>query len=89
MANILNRYTLKNKPGSYGRRVLALAEAERNNRDQEPAAPAEGIALAGRLAQAISLLSSARSQVKVGSLQQARYDARIDLQERFKPYTKM
>ncbi len=41
--------------------------------------------------QAISLLSSASSQVKLGSLQQARYDARIDqlrqLQERFKPYT--
>ena len=39
------------------------------------------------------LLSSASSQVKLGSLQQARYDARIDqlrqLQERFKPYTKM
>ena len=37
--------------------------------------------------------SSASSQVKLGSLQQARYDARIDqlrqLQERFKPYTKM
>jgi predicted Zn-dependent protease len=39
------------------------------------------------------LLSSASSQVKLGSLQQARYDARIDqlrgLQQRFKPYEKM
>ena len=65
----------------------------RYNRDQELAARAEGYALAGRLDQAISLLSSASSQVKLGSLQQARYDARIDqlrqLQERFKPYTKM
>ncbi len=46
-----------------------------------------------RLDQAITLLSSASSQVKLGSLQQARYDARIDqlrqLQERFKPYQKM
>ncbi|MDX7018916.1 hypothetical protein SJ059_31305, partial [Klebsiella aerogenes] len=52
-----------------------------------------GLALAGRLDQAISLLSSASSQVKLGSLQQARYDARIDqlrsLQQRFKPYEKM
>ncbi|MDU2882665.1 MAG: hypothetical protein E7B94_21255, partial [Enterobacter sp.] len=57
------------------------------------AARAEGLALAGRLDQAISLLSSASSQVKLGSLQQARYDARIDqlrgLQQRFKPYEKM
>ncbi|MFW4394258.1 hypothetical protein M5650_005180, partial [Klebsiella pneumoniae] len=40
-----------------------------------------------------SLLSSASSQVKLGSLQQARYDARIDqlrdLQARFRPYQKM
>ena len=60
---------------------------------QELAARAEGLALAGRLDQAISLLSSASSQVKLGSLQQARYDARIDqlrgLQQRFKPYEKM
>ncbi|KYN92370.1 hypothetical protein A3219_20620 [Salmonella enterica] len=48
---------------------------------------------ATRLDQAISLLSSASAQAKLGSQQQARYDARIDqlrqLQERFKPYTKM
>ena len=47
----------------------------------------------GQLEQAISLLSSASSQVKLGSLQQARYDARIDqlrdLQARFRPYQKM
>jgi predicted Zn-dependent protease len=59
------------------------------NRDQELAARAEGMALVGQLDQAITLLSSASSQVKLGSLQQARYDARIDqlrqLQERFRP----
>ncbi|CCJ76315.1 Exported zinc metalloprotease YfgC precursor [Cronobacter muytjensii 530] len=47
----------------------------------------------GKLDQAITLLSSASSQVKLGSLQQARYDARIDqirqLQQRFRPYEKM
>ncbi len=82
-----------NKDDSNGWDLLAQAEAALNNRDQELAARAEGYALAGRLDQAISLLSSASSQVKLGSLQQARYDARIDqlrqLQERFKPYTKM
>ena len=92
-ANILNRYTFNNKDDSNGWDLLAQAEAALNNRDQELAARAEGYALAGRLDQAISLLSSASSQVKLGSLQQARYDARIDqlrqLQERFKPYTKM
>jgi predicted Zn-dependent protease len=73
--------------------LLAQAQGQLGNRDQELAARAEGLALAGRLDQAISLLSSASSQVKLGSLQQARYDARIDqlrsLQQRFKPYEKM
>ncbi len=62
------------------------------NRDQELAARAESMALVGQLEQAISLLSSASSQVKLGSLQQARYDARIDqlrdLQARFRPLSK-
>ncbi len=53
-------------------------KARSGNRDQEPAARAESMALVGQLEQAISLLSSASSQVKLGSLQQARYDARID-----------
>ena len=92
-ATILNRYTFTNKDDTNGWDLLAQAEAALYNRDQELAARAEGYALAGRLDQAISLLSSASSQVKLGSQQQARYDARIDqlrqLQERFKPYTKM
>ena len=89
-ANILNRYTFNNKDDSNGWDLLAQAEAALNNRDQELAARAEGYALAGRLDQAISLLSSASSQVKLGSLQQARYDDQLrQLQERFKPYTKM
>lgn len=92
-ANILNRYTFNNKDDQNGWDLLAQAEAQLGNRDQELAARAEGFALVGRLDQAISLLSSASSQVKLGSLQQARYDARIDqlrgLQQRFKPYEKM
>ncbi|MDQ8583993.1 hypothetical protein Q7693_24140, partial [Klebsiella aerogenes] len=50
-------------------------------------------AVDGKVDQATSLLSSSISEVKLGSLQQARYDARIDqlrqLQERFRPYQKM
>lgn len=92
-ATILNRYTFDNKDDQNGWDLLAQAEAQLGNRDQELAARAEGFALVGRLDQAISMLSSASSQVKLGSLQQARYDARIDqlraLQQRFKPYEKM
>lgn len=92
-ATILNRYTFNNKDDQNGWDLLAQAEAQLGNRDQELAARAEGFALVGRLEQAISTLSSASAQVKLGSLQQARYDARIDqlrgLQQRFKPYEKM
>ena len=77
-ATILNRYTFNNKDDVNGWDLLAQAEAKLGNRDQELAARAEGMALVGRLDQAITLLSSASSQVKLGSLQQARYDARID-----------
>ncbi|MDU2019444.1 MAG: beta-barrel assembly-enhancing protease, partial [Leclercia adecarboxylata] len=92
-ATLLNRYTFSNKDDPNGWDLLAQAEGALGHRDQELAARAEGYALAGRLDQAISLLSSASSQVKLGSLQQARYDARIDqlrqLQQRYRPYEKM
>jgi MFS family permease/thioredoxin-like negative regulator of GroEL len=92
-STILNRYTFTYKDDPNGWDLLAQAEAAQNHRDQELAARAEGYALTGRLDQAISLLSSASSQVKLGSLQQARYDARIDqlrqLQQRYRPYEKM
>ena len=87
------RLTFSYKDDGNGWDLLAQAEASLGNRDQELAARAEGMALVGQLDQAITLLSSASSQVKLGSLQQARYDARIDqlrqLQERFRPYQKM
>ncbi|VFS64263.1 Putative Zn-dependent protease, contains TPR repeats [Kluyvera cryocrescens] len=92
-ATILNRYTFSNKEDTNGWDLLAQAENKLGNRDQELAARAENMALVGRLDQAISLLSAASAQVKLRSLQQARYDARIDqlrqLQERFRPYQKM
>jgi len=92
-AQILNRYTFTNKDDINGWDLLAQTEAALGNRDQELAARAEGQALIGKLDQAITLLSSASAQVKLGSLQQARYDARIDqlrqMQQRFRPYEKM
>lgn len=92
-ATILNRYTFNNKEDVNGWDLLAQAESMLGNRDQELAAHAEHMALVGQLDQAISLLSSASSQVKLHSLQQARYDARIDqlrdLEARFRPYQKM
>ncbi|SQC91780.1 Putative Zn-dependent protease, contains TPR repeats [Cedecea neteri] len=92
-ATLLNRYTFAHPDDTNGWDLLAQAQGKLGNRDQELAARAEVMALNGRLDQAISLLSSASSQVKLGSLQQARYDARIDqlrqLQQRFKPYMKM
>lgn len=92
-ATILNRYTFSHPDDSNGWDLLAQTEAALGNRDQELAARAEVMALVGRLDQAITLLSGASGQVKLGSLQQARYDARIDqfreLQKRFIPYSKM
>lgn len=90
---ILNRYTFNYKEDPIGWELLTQAEAALGHRDLELAARAESLALAGQLDQAIKLLSSASAQVKLGSLAQARYDARIDqlrqLQERFRPYQKM
>ncbi|OAT30684.1 exported zinc metalloprotease [Buttiauxella brennerae ATCC 51605] len=92
-AEILNRYTFAHPDDSNAWDLLAQTQADLGHRDQELAARAEVMALVGRLDQAISLLSSASSQVKLGSLQQARYDARIDqfreLQKRFLQYSKM
>ncbi|WP_110876912.1 beta-barrel assembly-enhancing protease [Franconibacter helveticus] len=92
-AKILNRYTFSHPGDTNGWDLLAQAQARLGNRDQELAARAEVMALLGKLDQAISLLSGASSQVKLGSLQQARYDARIDqlrqMQQRFRPYEKM
>ena len=90
---ILNRFTFTWKEDVNGWDLLAQTQAALNHRDLELAARAEGQALVGRLDQAIKLLSSASSQVKLGSLQQARYDARIDqlrqLQKTFHPFEKM
>lgn len=89
---ILNRYTFNHKDDANGWDLLAQANAGLGQRDQELAARAESLALNGQLDQAVRALTNASSLVKLGSLQQARYDARIDqlrqMQKRFKQYQK-
>lgn len=89
-SKILNRYTWSHKDDPNGWDLLAQASADQGLTDEEQAARAESLALNGQLDQAIRSLSSASASVPLGSLKQARYDARIDqlrqLQQRFKPY---
>ncbi|MDU5826678.1 beta-barrel assembly-enhancing protease [Mixta calida] len=91
-SRVLNRYTWAHPDDVNGWDLLAQASTAQNLRDEELSARAEGLALTGQLDQAITTLSSASAQVKLGSLQQARYDARIDqlrqLQLRFRQYQK-
>jgi predicted Zn-dependent protease len=91
-SRILNRYTFAHPDDINAWDLLAQASAAQGLRDEELSARAEGLALNGQLDQAISTLSSASAQVPLGSLKQARYDARIDqfrvLQKRFKVYQK-
>ena len=89
---ILNRYTFAHPDDVNAWDLLAQASAAQGFRDEELSARAEGLALNGQLDQAITTLSSASAQVPLGSLKQARYDARIDqfreLQKRFRQYQK-
>ncbi|ACX88924.1 M48 family metallopeptidase [Pectobacterium parmentieri] len=89
---ILYRYTYAHPDDPNGWDLLAQAAAAQGQRAEELAARAESLALNGQLDQSIRLLSNASSLVKLGSLEQARYDARIDqfrqLQQRFRQYQK-
>ncbi|MBW7983499.1 beta-barrel assembly-enhancing protease [Enterobacillus tribolii] len=89
-SQLLYRYTYAHPDDPNGWDLLAQACSAQGLRDEELSARAESLALAGQLDQSIRLLSNASSLVAVGSLKQARYDARIDqlrqLQERFKQY---
>ncbi|MCL2893277.1 beta-barrel assembly-enhancing protease [Brenneria tiliae] len=91
-SKILYRYTYAHADDPNGWDLLAQAAAAQGSRAEELSARAESLALAGQLDQSIRLLSNASSQVKLGSLEQARYDARIDqlrqLQQRFRQYQK-
>ncbi|MGM3186060.1 MULTISPECIES: M48 family metalloprotease [Musicola] len=89
---LLRKYTYAHPDDPNGWDLLAQASAAQGSRGEELAARAESLALGGKLDQAIRLLSNASSQSKLGSMDQARYDARIDqlraLQQRFRPYEK-
>ncbi|WP_099351226.1 beta-barrel assembly-enhancing protease [Erwinia amylovora] len=89
---VLYRYTWANKDDANGWDLLAQASSRQGLSDEEQAARAESLALAGQLDQAIRSLTSASAAVALGSLKQARYDARIDqlrrLQQRFRQYQK-
>lgn len=91
-SRILNRYTFAHPDDVNAWDLLAQASAAQGLRDEELSARAEGLALNGQLDQAITTLSRASAQVPLGSLKQARYDARIDqfreLQKRFRQYQK-
>lgn len=89
-SKILYRYTYSNPNDPNGWDLLAQALAQQGLRSEELAARAENLALTGQLGQAIKLLGDASAQSKLGSLDQARYDARIDqvrqLEKRFRQF---
>ncbi len=91
-SRLLYRYTYANPGDPNGWSLLAQASAAQGMRAEELAARGEELALSGKLDQAIVLFSNASSLSKLGSLEQARYDARIDqlrqLQQRFRQFEK-
>lgn len=91
-SRMLNRYTWSNADDVNGWDLLAKATALQGLQDEALAARAEELALNGQFDQAIALLGQASTKVPLGSLKQARYDARIDqlrqLQQRFRVYQK-
>lgn len=91
-SKLLNRYTWSYPDDPNGWDLLSQANAAQGLSDEVLFDQAQGLALNGQLDQAIRALSSASAQAPVGSLKQARYDARIDqlrqLQQRFRQYQK-
>ncbi|WEM42895.1 M48 family metalloprotease [Photobacterium sp. DA100] len=75
---ILTRYTYDNPNDPNGWHLLAQAQAANGRRDAELAARAELLALRGAWEKAIQLYIQASQIVEINSLDQARYDARID-----------
>ncbi|WP_299021752.1 M48 family metalloprotease [uncultured Photobacterium sp.] len=76
--SILTRYTYDNADDSNGWYLLAQAYADIGRRDAELAARGELMALRGQWDKAIQHYIQASQLVDVNSLDQARYDARID-----------
>lgn len=88
----LNRYTFDHPDDTIAWTLLLQAQSALGHQDQVLAAQAELNALAGDLDGAIRQLSNASARAKLGSLQQARYDARIDqlrrLRDQFRQFRK-
>ncbi len=84
---LLQRYTHDHPEDLNGWVLLATATGKQGLRDEEAAAHGEIFALKADWKQAISFYAEASKLVDLGSLKQARYDARIDqlglLRDRF------
>ncbi|WP_281223458.1 M48 family metalloprotease [Photobacterium sanguinicancri] len=76
--SMLLRYTYDNPKDTNGWYMLAQAQGEKGNRAAELAARAELLALRGLWDKAIKNYIQASQLVEINSLDQARYDARID-----------
>ncbi|MGK2946561.1 MAG: beta-barrel assembly-enhancing protease [Candidatus Malihini olakiniferum] len=91
-SRLLYRHTYANPGDPNGWSLLAQASAAQGMSAEELAARGEELALSGKLDQAVGLFRNASSLSKLGSLEQARYDARIDqlrqLQRRFRQFEK-
>ncbi|PST97878.1 beta-barrel assembly-enhancing protease [Photobacterium iliopiscarium] len=76
--NILTRYSYQHPNDINGWALLAQNYAKQNQRDGELAAMGELAALRAQWGLAISNYTQAAQRAKLGSLDQARYDARLD-----------
>lgn len=87
---LLNRYTFEKPNDINGWSLLETASVKQGHTDEALAARSELFALNGQLEQAIASLVEASREAKLGSMQQARYDARIDqlrqMQKRYRQY---
>lgn len=75
---LLQRYTHDHPEDLNGWALLSDASGKQGKRDEEAAARGEIFALKADWKQAISFYAEASKLVDLGSLKQARYDARID-----------
>ncbi len=75
---LLQRYTHDNPEDTVGWQLLIEASAKSGKRAEELAAQGELLALRANWDKAIQRYTDASKLAKLGSLAQARYDARID-----------
>ncbi|EFP95782.1 putative Zn-dependent protease, partial [Vibrio caribbeanicus ATCC BAA-2122] len=75
---ILQRYTHDNPEDLIGWRLLSESNIHIGNEDEDLAARAELLALQADWNKAIQYYTKASQITELGSLKQARYDARID-----------